>query len=127
MQIAHIAIWTKDLETMKEFYKNYFGGESSGKYTNPVTKYKSYFIGFKGGTKLELMSKPSVADPVEPGERLGLSHISFKLNSTDAVISLTEKIRSDGYTIVSEPRITGDGYFESVVLDAEGNRVELMA
>jgi catechol 2,3-dioxygenase-like lactoylglutathione lyase family enzyme len=127
MNIAHIAIWTKDLEAMKDFYTRYFNGESNGKYINPIKRFESYFISFEGGTQLELMHKKSVDKPLDTEEHLGITHIAFKLGSNEAVLSLTETLRTNGYKIVGEPRTSGDGYFESVVLDVEGNRIELQA
>jgi len=127
MNIAHIAIWTKDLEAMTEFYTRSFGGESNEKYTNPQKQFESYFISFEGGAKLELMHKQSVCKPLDTEERLGITHLAFNLGSKEAVISLTEMLRADGFKVVGEPRTTGDGYFESVVLDIEGNRIELLA
>ncbi len=127
MNIAHIAIWTKDLEAMKDFYTRYFRGESNEKYINPTKGFESYFISFESGAKLELMRKQSVDKPLDTEERLGITHIAFKLGSKDAVLSLTETLRSDGFRIVGEPRTSGDGYFESAVFDVEGNRIELLA
>ena len=127
MNIAHIAIWTKDLEAMKNFYTKYFNGESNEKYTNPTKGFESYFIRFESGAHLELMRKQLVDKPLETEDRLGITHIAFKLGSKDAVLSLTETLRSDGFRIVGEPRTTGDGYFESVILDVEGNRIELLS
>lgn len=127
MNIAHIAIWTKELEAMKDFYTRYFKGESNEKYINPVKQFESYFICFESGAKLELMRKQSVGNPIDTEERLGISHIAFELGSEEAVLSLTETLRSDGFHVVGEPRTSGDGYFESVVLDVDGNRVELLA
>jgi len=127
MNIAHIAIWTKDLEAMKGFYTRYFKGESNEKYINPKKQFESYFIRFESGAELELMHKQSVDKPLDTEERLGITHIAFKLGSEKAVHSLTETLRSDGFSIVGEPRTSGDGYFESVVLDVEGNRIELVA
>ena len=128
MKIAHIAIWTKDLEAMKAFYIRYFDGVSNDKYINPTKKFESYFISFERGPALELMRRESMADGFyDINERLGITHIAFSLGSKEAVISLTEKLRTDGYRIVGEPRTSGDGYFESVILDVEGNRVELLA
>jgi catechol 2,3-dioxygenase-like lactoylglutathione lyase family enzyme len=127
MNIAHIAIWTKDLEAMKDFYTQYFKGESNEKYINPIKQFESYFISFESGTKLELMHKQSVDKPLDTEEHIGITHIAFKLGSENAVLSLTETLRSNGFTIVGEPRTSGDGYFESVVLDVEGNRIELSA
>lgn len=127
MNIGHIAIWTKDLEAMKEFYTRYFGGVSNRKYINPLKKFASYFITFESGAKLELMQKESIVKPSGTEERLGIAHIAFTLGSREAVLSLTETLRSDGIRIVGEPRTSGDGYFESVILDLEGNRIELIA
>lgn len=127
MNIAHIAIWTKDLEAMKDFYCKYFMGKSNQKYTNPIKGFESYFISFESGTNLELMRKQTVNKPLDTEERLGITHIAFKLGSKDAVLSLTETLRSDGFCIVGEPRTSGDGYFESVIFDVDGNRIELLA
>lgn len=127
MNIAHIAIWTKDLESMKDFYTRYFKGESNEKYINPIKRFESYFISFEGGAKLELMSKQSINKSSGTEEHLGITHIAFKLGSPKAVLSLTETLRADGHRIIGEPRTTGDGYFESVILDVEGNRIELLA
>jgi len=127
MNIAHIAIWTKDLEAMKDFYTRYFKGESNEKYINPIKRFESYFIRFDSGAELELMRKPSVDKPLNTDERIGITHIAFKLGSKDAVVNLTETLRSDGFHIVGDPRTSGDGYFESAVLDIEGNRIELLA
>lgn len=127
MNIAHIAIWTKDLEAMKDFYCKYFMGKSNQKYTNPIKGFESYFISFESGTNLELMRKQTVNKPLDTEEGLGITHIAFKLGSKDAVLSLTEALRSDGFCIVGEPRTSGDGYFESVIFDVEGNRIELLA
>lgn len=127
MQIAHIAIWVRDLEAMKLFYTRYFAGVSSSRYVNPAKQFESYFISFGSGASIELMHKSSVCNPRETAEQLGIAHIAFKLGSEQAVIELTETLRADGYCITGEPRTTGDGYFESVLLDAEGNQIELVA
>jgi len=126
MNIAHIAIWTNDLEAMKDFYCKYFNGKSNEKYINPTKGFESYFIRFESGPQLELMRKQTINKLTETEERLGIAHFAFKLGSKEKVLSLTETLRSDGFTIVGEPRTTGDGYFESVVLDIEGNRIELV-
>ncbi|WP_047451525.1 VOC family protein [Alistipes sp. ZOR0009] len=127
MYITHIAIWTRDLEAMKAFYTRYFNGISNEKYINPIKKFESYFIRFDDGAQLELMRKQSVYKPTDSEECLGLTHFAFKLSSKEEVVALTERLRSDGFLIVGEPRTTGDGFFESVVLDVEGNRIELVA
>lgn len=122
--IHHIAIWTFRLEEMKEFYSRYFNGTSNEKYINPKKGFESYFLRFEGGTDLELMSRPDVQDlPIEEN-RLGLTHLAFAFDSREAVLQQTELLRSAGYSIVGEPRTSGDGYFESVVLDPDGNRIE---
>lgn len=128
MKITHIAIWTKDLEAMREFYIRYFNGVSNDKYINPLKKFESYFISFESGPAIELMRRESLADGShEINERLGITHLAFTLGSEEAVNFLTETLRADGYRIGGEPRKSGDGYFESVVLDVEGNRIELLA
>jgi len=127
MHIAHIAIWTENLEAMKDFYIHYFEGKSNAKYTNPANKFESYFIRFESGTQLELMRKPSVDKRLETEAQLGITHMAFKLGSKEAVLALTETLRSDGFSIIGEPRTTGDGYFESIILDIEGNRIELLS
>ena len=127
MNIDHIAIWTMNLEAMREFYIRYFKGECNEKYINPIKQFESYFINFEGGAKLELMHRQSTCKPLDNEERLGLTHIAFKTGSKETVLTLTETLRADGYQIVAEPRTTGDGYFESVVLDVDGNRIELLA
>ena len=126
MHIAHIALWVKDLEAMKSFYVRYFDGESNEKYINAGKQFESYFIRFGEGAALELMRKPAVSGPVAAEYQQGLTHIAFKLGSEEAVLTLTETLRRDGFKVVGEPRRTGDGYFESVVLDVEGNRIELV-
>ena len=127
MHIGHIAIWTRDLEAMKLFYTRFFAGQSSKKYVNTAKQFESYIISFGSGASLELMHKPTIGNPGPAGEHAGITHIAFTLGSVQAVLDLTETLRADGYTIAGEPRTTGDGFFESVVLDVEGNRIELVA
>ncbi len=124
MKIGHIALWTQRLESLREFYVRYFDGTAGGKYVNPDKGFESYFVSFGGGASLELMSRRDVTGR-NGGESLGLCHFSFALGSREAVDSLTERLRADGYTVAGEPRTTGDGMYESVVLDPDGNRVEL--
>ena len=127
MKIAHIGIWVEDLDLMKDFYTKYFNGVSKKKYINPVRKFESYFITFEGGAEIELMHMDSIPNDTTNGEKTGISHIAFSLGSVEAVLELTERLRADGIRVVGEPRTTGDGYFESVVLDIEGNRIEIIA
>lgn len=127
MKIEHIAVWTSQLEDMCKFYTEYFGAKSSNKYTNATTGFESYFLTFTQGARLEIMQSPvTVKVRVEEGQKaLGFAHIAFETGSREAVIEKTNQLRTAGYTIASEPRTTGDGYFESVVLDPEGNAVEI--
>lgn len=127
MKIEHIAIWTKNLEEMKKFYVNYFNGKSGERYENSRNRYSSYFIEFESGARLELMQMDTVPDNLNSKEvqYIGIIHIAFSTGSEDAVDSLTEKLKKDGYIVAGEPRRTGDGYYESVVFDPEGNRIEI--
>ena len=126
MKIEHIALWTNQLEIMKDFYCEYFNGISNTKYTNTAKGFSSYFITFEEGARFELMSSTGLTNQT-PSEivRLGYAHIAMDVGDKETVIRLTELLRNDGYIIASEPRITGDGYFESVILDPDGNRVEI--
>lgn len=124
MKIHHVAIWTFHLEELREFYIRYFDGKSNEKYINSKKGFESYFIAFKSGPALELMSRTDVQNvPIEEN-RLGLTHLAFSFESPEAVLSLTERLRSEGYIIAGMPRTSGDGYFESVILDPDGNRIE---
>lgn len=128
MKIDHFAIWTKDLEALKNFYIKYFSAQAGHKYVNHVKKFESYFLSFpEGGCRLELMKMPGIQDlPKDLQQQfMGLTHFSISMGNKQQVDSLTEQLRKDGYSIVGEPRTTGDGYYESVVLDPEGNRVEI--
>jgi lactoylglutathione lyase len=127
MKIEHLAIWVDDLETMKHFYLTYFDVTSGEKYTNEKKGYSSYFLVFRDGkTRLELMNRKDIVhEPDKRGFMKGIAHFAIAVGGKDAVNQLTEKLRSNNYTIESEPRTTGDGYYESVVLDPEGNYVEI--
>jgi lactoylglutathione lyase len=127
MKIDHIAIWAHDLERLKDFYVKYFGMTCGEKYVNPNKHYSSYFLSFEGAeTRIEIMQRPDIAERTEKqSATLGITHFSIALDSKDEVDSLTERLRSDGFNIVGEPRTTGDGYYESVVEDCEGNWVEI--
>lgn len=123
--IDHVAIWTDDLERLRAFYEQYFGGVAGERYENASTGFRSYLLELDGA-RLELMQIPAVAERASGDlQRLGLAHIAFALGSEQAVDELTDLLRSDGYTILDSPRRTGDGYYESVVRDPDGNRIEL--
>jgi lactoylglutathione lyase len=127
MHIEHIAIWTQNLEQLKEFYSHYFQAEAGSKYTNPDKGFQSTFLTFSSGARLELMTMPSIPDSRNDPETqfTGLIHIAISVGSKEGVDSLTTRLRQDGYPILDGPRPTGDGYYESVVLDPDGNRVEI--
>ncbi|HJC76185.1 MAG TPA: VOC family protein [Candidatus Alistipes excrementavium] len=124
MKITHIALWTEHPEELREFYGTYFGGRSGGKYVNPAKRFESYQLAFDGECRLELMRRSDINGEVQE-ERIGLAHFAFACADREAVVALTERLRADGYQIVGEPRTTGDGYFESVVADPDGNLVEI--
>jgi lactoylglutathione lyase len=129
MHIEHLAIWVRDLEEMRAFYLKYFETTSGEKYVNSKTKFNAYFIYFgTDKTRLELMTRPDIApNDARRGFTMGLAHFAISVGGKDKVNALTERLRKDKYTIVSEPRTTGDGYYESVVSDPEGNYVEISA
>lgn len=126
MKIEHLAIWVDDVELLREFYMKYFNFSCGEKYVNTKRNFTSYFLSFgKDKTRIELMHIPDMENPVSRGDLKGLAHFAISVGGKDIVNVLTEKLREDGYTVVSEPRTTGDGYFESAVLDPEGNYVEI--
>lgn len=126
MHISHIALWTRDIEVLKDFYVKYFGGIANKKYQNQAKGFESYFISFPEGSALEIMSKTTITEaPLQ--EYLGYCHLAIKTSGRLEVDILTERLRADGIKVVSEPRTTGDGYYESVVEDPSGNKVEITA
>jgi len=127
MKIDHIAIWTRDLERLKTFYEKYFSALAGEKYFNPGKNFTSYFLCFESGARLELMQMPGIPDSANDIYKQfgGLIHFAIDVGSKQVVDSLTERLHKDGYEIIGEPRTTGDGYYESVVLDPDGNRIEI--
>lgn len=126
MKIEHLAIWVDDLELLRTFYMKYFNLSSGEKYVNTKRNYSAYFLSFgENKTRIELMHIPNMQDPASRGNLKGLAHFAISVGEKEIVNELTERLRGDGYTIASEPRTTGDGYYESVVLDPEGNYVEI--
>ncbi|TYW04582.1 glyoxalase/bleomycin resistance/extradiol dioxygenase family protein [Listeria monocytogenes] len=124
MKIEHVALWTTNLEQMKQLYVTYFGVTANDLYENKTKGFTSYFLSFEDGARLEIMSRTDVTGKTT-GENLGWAHIAISTGTKEAVDELTEKLRQDGFAIAGEPRMTGDGYYESVVLDPEGNRIEI--
>ncbi|GAB2531917.1 VOC family protein [Spirosoma aerophilum] len=130
MNIDHLAIWVRDLDRMRSFYETYFAATANEKYTNSKKGFSSYFLTFPdGGTRLEIMQMDSI--PASMNDALaqftGLIHFAVSVGKETAVNELTNRLREDGYAVVGEPRRTGDGYYESVVLDPEENRIEIVA
>jgi len=128
MKIEHLAIWADNIELLRQFYMKYFEVGCGEKYINPTRNYTSYFLSFgEDKSRIELMNIPGMKDPGIRGQMKGLAHFAISVGSKEAVNILTEKLRKDGYTIAGEPRTSGDGYYESAVLDPEGNYVEIVA
>ena len=126
MKIEHIAIWVKDLESMRTFYMKYFNMVCNQKYINCKKGFSSYFLSFEGGARIELMHRPDVLQNVNENSRMvGLTHLAISLGSKNKVDEFTEKIRTDGYQVIQKARTTGDGYYESVISDPEGNHIEI--
>lgn len=124
-QIDHLALWTHDLERLRAFYETYFGARAGARYSSATRPFTSYFLTLAAGARLELMQQPVLADPAGDMPRVGYAHLALAVGEPAQVDALTARLRADGYRIVSEPRWTGDGYYESVILDPDGNRVEL--
>ena len=125
MKIEHIAMYVNNLEGARDFFEHYLSGKPNQLYHNPKTGFSSYFISFDGGARLEIMQKPGIAMQERTAERTGLIHLSFSLGSREAVDALTDQLRHDGYEVISGPRTTGDGYYESCIAGFEGNLIEL--
>ena len=125
MRIEHIAMYVNDLEAARRFFTEYLDGHSNDGYHNRTTDFRSYFISFDDGARLEIMTKPDLADPDKPLNRTGYAHIAFSVGSREKVDALTERLRSDGFEVVSGPRTTGDGYYESCIVVIERNQIEI--
>lgn len=125
MKIEHIAMYVNDLEAAREFFIKYFNATSNAGYHNKTTDFRSYFLSFDDGARLEIMKKPKMEDEIKNLSRTGYIHLAFSVGSKEAVDELTQKIKSDGYDVVSGPRITGDGYYESCVVGIEENQIEI--
>lgn len=125
MMIEHVAMYVKDLENTKAFFESYLNGRSNDGYHNENTGFRSYFISFDSGARLEIMKKPNMSDESKDAARTGYSHIAFSVGSKEKVDELTEQIKAAGYEVASGPRTTGDGYYESCIVAIEGNLIEL--
>ena len=146
MKIEHVALYVHDLEGARTFFMKYLGAKSNGGYHNPRTDFRSYFLSFDGGarlelmntglqtyflrfpdsdTRLELMTRPQLTDSSERTLRTGFIHLAFSVGSREAVDRLTETLVAAGYPCLSGPRTTGDGYYESCILAIEQNQIEI--
>ncbi|HCA34259.1 MAG TPA: glyoxalase [Lachnospiraceae bacterium] len=125
MKIEHVAMYVKDLEAARDFFVRYLGGRSNTGYHNKKTDFRSYFIAFDDGARLEIMNKPGMDDQAKSLARTGFIHIAFSVGSKEKVDELTDKLMTDGYQVVSGPRTTGDGYYESCIVGIEGNQIEI--
>ena len=131
MHIEHVGLWTDNLERLKSFYETYFGASAGDRYVNPRKQFESYFLTFASGARLELMRRPNLPNGVRnlhdsgAATRAGYAHLAFSVGSKQQVDDLTVRLRAAGYPVVDGPRTTGDGYYESSVLDPDGNRIEI--
>lgn len=125
MTIEHIAMYVFDIEKAKQFFVRYFNAVSNNGYHNASTGFRSYFLTFDGEARLEIMNKPNLSSDDEKGNHFGYAHIAFGVGSEENVRQLTENLRADGYKVVSGPRTTEDGYYESCICDFEGNLIEI--
>jgi lactoylglutathione lyase len=125
-RLEHVALWVRDVERVAAFYARYFGAQVGGRYENPRKGFQSRFLAFASGARLEIMSRSDV-DKRGVGESLGLAHLAIAIGDEAAVNALAEQLKADGVPVLDGPRRTGDGYYECVVLDPEGNRVEIAA
>ena len=125
MKIEHIALYVHDLEAARDFFVTYLGGQSNAGYHNRTTGFRSYFIRFEDGARLEVMNRPGMAEGESAPCRAGYAHIAFSVGSRERVDALTERLRAAGYAVLSGPRTTGDGYHESCVAAIEGNQIEI--
>lgn len=125
MKIEHIALYVNDLEGARKFFIKYLGAKSNEGYNNPRTDFRSYFLSFEDGARLEIMQRPEMVNLPKEAARTGYAHIAFSVGSREKVDVLTAELKADGYDVVSGPRITGDGYYESCIVAMEDNQIEI--
>ncbi len=125
IKIEHIAMYVNDLDGGRKFFEKYFNAESSEKYHNTKTNFQSYFLSFESGARLEIMTRTDIPDKDKSLQRTGYIHLAFSVGSRKNVDTLTSRLQSDGYEVISGPRITGDGYYESCVAGFENNLIEI--
>ena len=125
MVIEHVAMYVNDLEKTRDFFVDFLDGKSNDGYHNKKTGFRSYYVSFDGGSRIEIMNKLDMTDDNKGLNRTGYAHIAFSTGSKERVDELTERIRDAGYVVISDPRTTGDGYYESCIVAIEGNQIEL--
>ena len=125
MKIEHVALYINDLEKARDFFIKYFGGKSNDGYHNKTTDIRSYFISLDDGSRLEIMTRPELADTPKELIHTGFIHLAFSVGSKEKVDELTARLKNDGYEVLSGPRTTGDGYYESCILGIENNQIEI--
>ena len=125
MVIEHVAMYVNDLERARDFFVRFLNGRSNDGYHNERTGFRSYFISFDGGARIEIMNKPDMSDERKKPNRTGYAHLAFSTGCKERVDELTEQIRTAGYEVISGPRTTGDGYYETCIVAIEGNQIEL--
>ncbi len=125
MKIEHIAMYVNNLEAVKDFFVKYFNAVANDGYHNSATGFRSYFLSFEDGARVEIMNKPGTSDGAKELSRTGYIHIAFSVGSKEKVDELTRRLEADDYKVVSGPRVTGDGYYESCIIGIEGNQVEI--
>lgn len=125
MRMEHAAVYVRDLEGARDFFVRYFGAAANDLYHNPNTGFRSYFLSFDGGARLEIMSAHGLADANGNHPHTGFHHLAFSVGSKDAVDTLTARLKANGYRVISGPRTTGDGYYESCVEVIENNLIEI--
>lgn len=125
MRIEHIAMYVNELETARDFFIKYFNASANDGYHNKTTGFRSYFLTFGDGARLEIMNKPEMSDDVKSLNRTGYAHLAFSVGSREAVDELTGRLERDGFRVTSGPRTTGDGYYESCIVGFEDNLIEI--
>ena len=125
MRIEHIALYVNDPEKARDFFITYFGAASNKGYHNKTTDFRSYFLSFEDGSRLEIMTKPDLTDSGDFLNRFGYAHVAFSVGSKETVDSLTARLKAEGYPVLSGPRTTGEGYYESCIMALDGNLIEI--
>ena len=129
MKLEHIAIWTDNIELLRNYYVSFFDGQSNEMYINPKTQFQSYFISFESGARLEIMSMPNIPDNANDtinAQHKGIIHIAFSVATKQEVDAKAALLQANGFELLNGPRVTGDGYYEFVTLDPDKNRLEVI-